>query len=106
MQVQEAPPTKEQVLEGLKVVTDPEIGINVVDLGLVYDVEVSPEGEIKITYTLTSLGCPAGAEIEAELKEVAASYEGVTSVTMKLTMQPPWGPDKMSDFAKSALGFF
>ncbi|HEX2052996.1 MAG TPA: metal-sulfur cluster assembly factor [Actinomycetota bacterium] len=99
-------PTSEQVMEALKVVTDPEIGINIVDLGLVYDVEVTEDGEAQITFTLTSVGCPAGAQIENEIREAAASVEGVSSVTSEMTMTPPWGPDKMSELARSALGFF
>lgn len=98
--------TEEEVLEALKVVTDPEIGINIVDLGLVYDVDVSEGGHATIIFTLTSMGCPAGAQIESEIFEAAADVEGITSVTAEMTMQPPWGPDKMSEFARSALGFF
>ena len=99
-------PTSEELTEALKVVTDPEIGINIVDLGLVYDVTINEEGEAHILFTLTSMGCPVGPMIEAEIKDAAASMEGVKSVTTEMTMTPPWGPDKMSDFAKSALGFF
>ncbi len=106
MKIIESPPSSEQVREALKVVTDPEIGINIVDLGLIYDVNVDDEGEVHIRYTLTSLGCPAGAQIEQEIREVAQTMEGVTATVTELTMQPPWGPDKMSDFARSALGFF
>jgi metal-sulfur cluster biosynthetic enzyme len=98
--------TGEEVREALKVVNDPEIGINIVDLGLVYEVEVSDEGEAVITYTLTSMGCPVGPMLDQEIKETAAALEGVTSVSTNLVMQPPWSPDRMSDFAKSALGFF
>ncbi len=93
-------------MEALKVVSDPEIGINIVDLGLVYDVVVTEDGEAQITFTLTSVGCPAGAQIENEIREVAASVDGVSSVTSEMTMTPPWGPDKMSELARSALGFF
>jgi metal-sulfur cluster biosynthetic enzyme len=99
-------PTSEQVMEALKVVSDPEIGINIVDLGLVYDVAVTEDGEAQITFTLTSVGCPAGAQIENEIREAAAGVEGVSSVTSEMTMTPPWGPDKMSELARSALGFF
>lgn len=98
--------TTEQVREALKVVNDPEIGINIVDLGLIYDVTVGDEGEAHITFTLTSAGCPVGPMLEQEIKETAEQLEGVTSVMTELVMSPPWGPDKMSDFAKSALGFF
>jgi metal-sulfur cluster biosynthetic enzyme len=93
-------------MEALKVVTDPEIGINIVDLGLVYDVTVTEDGEAQVTFTLTSVGCPAGAQIENEIREAAASVEGIESVTSEMTMTPPWGPDKMSELARSALGFF
>ncbi|MEX2587290.1 MAG: metal-sulfur cluster assembly factor [Actinomycetota bacterium] len=99
-------PTPEEVFEALKVVDDPEIGINIVDLGLIYDVVVTDDGEAQITFTLTSAGCPAGAQIENEIREAAASVEGISSVTSEMTMQPAWGPDKMSELARSALGFF
>jgi metal-sulfur cluster biosynthetic enzyme len=102
----EAMPTSEQVREALKVVNDPEIGINIVDLGLVYDVEVTEDGEAHITHTLTSMGCPLGPIIDGEIKEALGAMEGVNQVTTELVWQPQWGPDKMSEFAKSALGFF
>jgi metal-sulfur cluster biosynthetic enzyme len=98
--------TEEQVREALKVVDDPEIGINIVDLGLVYDIEVTDEGEIHITHTLTSMGCPLGPIIEGDIRDALKSMEGVSAITTELVWQPPWGPDKMTDFAKSALGFF
>jgi metal-sulfur cluster biosynthetic enzyme len=98
--------TAEEVREALKVVNDPEIGINIVDLGLIYEVKLNDEGEAVITYTLTSMGCPVGPMLEEEIKETAAALDGVTSVSTNMVMQPPWSPDKMSDFAKSALGFF
>ena len=99
-------PTAEAILESLKVVTDPEIGINIVDLGLVYDVEVTDDGEAQILYTLTSAGCPAGAQIDNDIREAASSVQGVTSVSTEMTLHPAWGPDKMSELARSALGFF
>jgi len=98
--------TQDQVKEALKVVTDPEIGINIVDLGLIYDVDITDEGEALVRYSLTSMGCPAGEMIDTEIRDVVASMEGVTSVTTEVTFQPPWTVEKMSDFAKSALGFF
>lgn len=98
--------TEEQVREALKVVDDPEIGINIVDLGLVYDIEVTDEGEIHITHTLTSMGCPLGPVIEGDIRDALKGMEGVSAITTELVWQPPWGPDKMTDFAKSALGFF
>jgi metal-sulfur cluster biosynthetic enzyme len=96
----------QEVREALKVVNDPEIGINVVDLGLIYVVEVSEEGDARVTFTLTSMGCPVGPMLDKEIKDTAAGVEGIQSVTTELVMQPAWSPDKMSEFAKSALGFF
>src|SRR5579872_514827 len=98
--------TVEQVREALKVVNDPEIGINIVDLGLVYDVSLSEEGAAEVTYTLTTMGCPVGPIFQPEITEAVASMDGITSVEANMTLQPPWGPEKMSEFAKSALGFF
>lgn len=97
--------TADEVREALKVVVDPEIGINIVDLGLVYDVNVV-NGDAHVVFTLTSMGCPAGAQIENDIRDALTSIEGLSSVTTELTMTPPWGPDRMSDFARSALGFF
>lgn len=99
-------PTEEQVREALKVVEDPEIGINIVDLGLVYDIEVTDEGEVHIIHTLTSMGCPLGPIIEGDIRDALNTFEGVSAITTELVWNPPWGPDKMTDFAKSALGFF
>lgn len=99
-------PTNEQIKEALKVVTDPEIGINIVDLGLIYEIEQTEEGEVHVRYSLTSMGCPAGDVIDSEIIESVSTMEGVSAVTTEVTFTPAWGPDKMSDFAKSALGFF
>jgi metal-sulfur cluster biosynthetic enzyme len=96
---------KERVLEVLKNVHDPELGINIVDLGLVYGVEV--EGEtVHITYTLTTMGCPIGPLIEAEMKQFLSGIEGITEVDAEMVLRPPWTPEMMSDEAKAALGFF
>jgi metal-sulfur cluster biosynthetic enzyme len=96
--------TKEEVIEVLRQVEDPELGMDIVDLGLVYDVEV--EGpKVKITYSLTSMGCPAGPLIAGDIDRTAREVEGVEDVEMELTFDPPWTPDKMSDDAKFILGF-
>lgn len=99
-------PTVEQLTEALKVVTDPEIGINIVDLGLLYEIAVDDEGQVKIIYSLTSMGCPAGEMIDTDIKQAVTQVPGVSAVETEVTFQPPWGPDRMSDFARSALGFF
>jgi metal-sulfur cluster biosynthetic enzyme len=97
-------PTKEEVLEMLRQVEDPELGMDVVDLGLVYDVEV--EGpKVKVLYSLTSMGCPAGPLIAGDMERAAREVEGVEDVELELTFEPPWTPDKMSDDAKFILGF-
>jgi metal-sulfur cluster biosynthetic enzyme len=97
-------PTKEEVLEVLRQVEDPELGMDIVDLGLLYDVEV--EGRrVKILYSLTSMGCPAGPLIAGDIDRTAREVEGVEEVELELTFDPPWTPDKMSEDAKFILGF-
>jgi metal-sulfur cluster biosynthetic enzyme len=92
------------VLEALRQVEDPELGMDIVDLGLVYEVEV--EGETaKVIYSLTSMGCPAGPLIAQDIDRVAHEVPGVEQVELELTFDPPWTPDKMSDDAKFILGF-
>jgi metal-sulfur cluster biosynthetic enzyme len=96
--------TKNDVFEALHQVEDPELGMDVVDLGLVYDVEV--EGpKVKVRHTLTSMGCPAGAMIQEDIHRVASELPGVENVEIELTFDPPWTPEKMSDDAKFILGF-
>ena len=97
-------PTSDEVVEALRQVEDPELGMDIVDLGLVYEVEV--EGETaKVTYSLTSMGCPAGAMIQEDIERVVSEIPGVEKVESELTFDPPWTPDKMSDDAKFILGF-
>ena len=96
--------TKNDVLEALHQVEDPELGMDVVDLGLVYEVEV--EGpKVKVLHTLTSMGCPVGPMIQEDIQRVAAELPGVEDVEVELTFDPPLKPDKMSDDAKFILGF-
>jgi metal-sulfur cluster biosynthetic enzyme len=97
-------PTKDEVIEAMRMVEDPELGMDIVDLGLLYDVEI--EGaKVKVIHSLTSMGCPAGPMIQEDIHNVAASLEGVEQVEVELTWEPPWTPDKMSDDAKFILGF-
>lgn len=96
--------TRDDVFEALRVVEDPELGMDVVDLGLVYDVEVELP-KVTVTYSLTSMGCPAGAMIQQQIDEVVASIDGVDEVVSNLTWTPPWSPEMMSDDAKFVLGF-
>jgi metal-sulfur cluster biosynthetic enzyme len=96
---------KEQVLEALKNVLDPELGINIVDLGLVYGVEIESDA-VHITYTLTTMGCPIGPLIEAEMKQFLSGIQGINQVNAEMVLRPPWTPEMMSEEAKAALGFF
>jgi metal-sulfur cluster biosynthetic enzyme len=97
-------PSREEVIDALRVVEDPELGMDIVELGLLYDVEV--EGpKVHVTYSLTSMGCPVGPMIEQQMLEVVEGLEGVEEVNTELTWEPPWSPEKMSDDAKFILGF-
>jgi metal-sulfur cluster biosynthetic enzyme len=97
-------PTKDEVVEALRQVEDPELGMDIVELGLMYDVEV--EGpKVHVTYTLTSIGCPVGPMIQEQIQEFAAQVPGVEEVDAELTWDPPWSPERMSDDAKFILGF-
>ena len=91
-------------MEVLRQVEDPELGMDVVDLGLVYEVAV--EGpKVKVIYSLTSMGCPAGAMIREDIERVVREIPGVEDVDAELTFEPPWTPEKMSEDAKFILGF-
>jgi metal-sulfur cluster biosynthetic enzyme len=97
-------PTREEVYEALRQVEDPEHGMDIVDLGLLYDVEV--EGpKVKVIHTLTSMGCPVGPMIQENVDQVVRALPGVEDVDVELTWDPPWSPEKMSDDAKFILGF-
>jgi metal-sulfur cluster biosynthetic enzyme len=96
---------KSRVLEALSNVDDPELGINIVDLGLVYDVRLD-DGIVHVTYTLTTMGCPIGPLIEAQMEQLLAGVEGVKGFEAEMVLRPPWTPEMMSDEAKAALGFF
>jgi metal-sulfur cluster biosynthetic enzyme len=98
--------TRERVLQALSQVYDPELGINIVDLGLVYEVEVQDNGDVDILYSLTTMGCPIGPLIEDQIRAFLAPIEGVGEVRPELVFRPPWSPELMSDEAKAALGIF
>ena len=97
-------PTREEVIDALRVVEDPELGMDIVELGLLYDAEVV-EANVKVTYSLTSMGCPVGPLIEEQIRDVVASLPGVEEVEAELTWDPPWSPERMSEDAKFILGF-
>jgi metal-sulfur cluster biosynthetic enzyme len=97
-------PTREEVIDALRIVEDPELGMDIVELGLLYDAEVEGS-KVRVSYSLTSLGCPVGPLIEQQIKEAVASLPGVEDVETDLTWDPPWSPERMSDDAKFILGF-
>ncbi len=101
---QEAPRVGD-MLESLKKVVDPELFVNIVDLGLVYDI-TEDNNQVTVTMTLTSPSCPAGPQIVGQAREVIESLPGVTGAEIKLTMSPPWNPEMMTEDARDQLGIF
>lgn len=99
-------PLDERVREALKQVYDPELGLNIVDLGLVYEIRVDERGDVDIQYTLTTMGCPIGPMIEDQMRAFLAPIDGLAEVRPELVFRPPWSPEKMSEEAKAALGIF
>jgi metal-sulfur cluster biosynthetic enzyme len=96
--------TKDDVFEALHQVEDPELGMDIVELGLLYDAEI--EGpKVKVIHSLTSMGCPAGPMIQEDIHRVVSELPGVEDVEIELTWDPPWTPERMSDDAKFILGF-
>ena len=99
------PPSSDAIRKALRAVKDPELNLNIIDIGLVYDVEVADPGDVRVEMTLTSPGCPAGAEIIGEVKRVVADLEGVRSVEVDLVWEPYWTPEKMDPRVRTFLGF-
>ena len=103
------PISEDQAREALKQVVDPELFVNIVDLGLVYTVGIKDnedKSDIAVDMTLTSPACPAGPQILAQSKEALSRIEGAGNVEIKLVMDPPWTPDRMTDDARDQLGIF
>lgn len=98
------PDLKDQVREMLKTCYDPEIPFNIVDLGLIYKLDVNPEGAVKIKMTLTSPGCPVGPWLTDEITTACMSVNGVKKVDIEIVFDPPWTPEMMSESAHKALG--
>jgi FeS assembly SUF system protein len=94
-----------RVIEILKTVYDPEIPVNIYELGLIYDLQITPNGEVLIRMTLTAPNCPVAEILPNQLRHKILSIEGVTSANIDLVFDPPWDRSKMSDAAKLALGF-
>jgi metal-sulfur cluster biosynthetic enzyme len=103
------PVSEDKIRETLKQVIDPELFVNIIDLGLVYTVAVEPAGDkenIKIEMTMTSPACPAGPQLIGQSKQVVGALDGVGDVEVKLVMTPPWTPDRMTEDARDQLGIF
>jgi metal-sulfur cluster biosynthetic enzyme len=96
--------TVDEVTDALRDVIDPELGLDFVELGLIYDVEVD-DGTVRVTYTLTSPGCPIGPQVSEQIEEFVSELDGVQDVQSTMTFTPPWTPELMSEDAKFALGF-
>ena len=96
--------TEEDVTEALSNVIDPELGLDFVELGLVYDVGIEG-GTVNITFTLTTPACPIGPQVSEQMKEFVGELDGVEEVVPSMVFTPPWTPDKMSEDAKFALGY-
>jgi metal-sulfur cluster biosynthetic enzyme len=98
-------PTSEAIRKAIRAVKDPELNLNIIDIGLVYEVDVDDAGAVHIQMTLTSPGCPAGTEIIEDVKRVVGDMEGVTSVDVELVWDPYWTPEKMDPRVRTFLGF-
>jgi len=96
--------TEEDVYEVLEEVIDPELGLDFVSLGLVYDVNIEGS-EIYVTFTLTTPACPIGPQVSEQMREFVGDLPGVTAVHPKMVFDPPWSPEMMTEDAKFALGF-
>ena len=97
-------PTVEDVETALTNVIDPELGLDFVELGLIYGIEVDG-GAVHVTFTLTSPGCPIGPQVSEQIEEFVGEIDGVDSVESTMVFTPPWTPERMSEDAKFALGF-
>jgi metal-sulfur cluster biosynthetic enzyme len=97
-------PSVDEVQDALTNVIDPELGLDFVELGLVYEVEVE-DGDVYVTFTLTSPGCPIGPQVSEQIEEFVSELDGVERVYPKMVFSPPWTPERMSEEAKFALGF-
>ena len=96
---------KERVIEAIRQVHDPEIPVNIYELGLIYEITIYPINQVHILMTLTSPSCPAAEIIPGQVEAAIRAIEGVEEVTVELTFDPPYGTERMSEAAKLALGF-
>ena len=97
-------PSVDDVEAALANVIDPELGLDFVELGLIYGIEVD-DGDVHVSFSLTSPGCPIGPQVSEQIDEFVSELDGVEQVTTTMTFMPPWTPERMSEDAKFALGF-
>lgn len=95
---------QEEIMEAMMKVIDPELGIDLVNLGLIYEVSLDKEGELKILMTLTTMGCPLVDYIVMDLRSILAEFDFVQDIDVVITFNPPWTIDRMSKYARIALG--
>lgn len=95
---------KENIMGALELVIDPELGVDIVNLGLVYDVEMDESGNTKVTMTLTTMGCPLAGTIVDQVKRALVDIPEVNEVDVNIVFNPPWSKDRMTRYAKIALG--
>jgi metal-sulfur cluster biosynthetic enzyme len=95
---------EDDVLDALSNVIDPELGLDFVELGLIYGIEIH-DGKVDITFTLTTPACPIGPQVSEQMQEFVGELPGVTAVNPSMVFTPPWSPEKMSEDAKFALGY-
>lgn len=96
--------TQEQVLEKLKTVYDPEVGVNLVDLGLIYNVDIDDAGLVRVEMTLTTPGCPLHETLNVAIEQALKTLPGVNLVQVDLVWNPPWTPDRITPEGRAALG--
>ena len=104
MNEQEIKSLEERIVFVLKNIYDPEIPVNIYDLGLVYDINITPEGHVKILMTLTAPNCPVAESLPAQVKDEVSYLKEVEDVEVEITFEPPWDQDMISDVAKLELG--
>jgi FeS assembly SUF system protein len=97
--------TTNEIIKRLLTIKDPELGINIYDLGLIYDIQIDQSNNIKITMTLTTVNCPVADSLPLDIAKNITSMENTGQVKVKLTFDPPWNKDMMSDDARLALGY-
>ena len=99
-------PSDTVIIDALRTVYDPELGVNIVDLGLVYRLDIDENAEIQVYMTLTSPGCPVGPQIKREVTASLSTLEGISAVKVNFVFSPPWSPQMMSEDAKMEMGIF